>query len=175
MIFSPDFFVSRGRAGQIAGQVFIYIITLVVVAVILIFGYRSISTFKNKTDEVGALQFKQQLESSIKSISGQFGTLKVKEFELNSQYKELCFVNNYDFDTHADLNAQFADYPLILDSFSNNQPTSNAFLILKDRSVAESYTLGKVAPSAGNFECFPFNRSVVTLHIEGKGDHAVIS
>ena len=160
---------------QIAGQVFLYIITLVVVAVILVFGYRSIRDFRDRTVEVGALQFRQQLESSIKTVSGQYGTLKVKEFSLTSEYQELCFVNNYAFDTTADLNAQFAGYPLILDSLSNYQPTSNTFLILKDGSVAESYTLGSVSLAAGNFQCFPFVRGTVTLRLEGKGDHVVIS
>ncbi|MDO8480574.1 MAG: hypothetical protein Q7S65_02025 [Nanoarchaeota archaeon] len=159
---------------QIAGQVFIYIITLVVVVVILIFGYRSITSFKERTEDISALQFRQELESSIRTISGQYGTLKVKQFPLDSSYQELCFVNNYNFDMGVPQNTQFADYPLILDTFSNFRPTANTFLILKDQSIAGIYTLGNIS-LAGNFQCFPFNRSVVTLRIEGKGDHAVIS
>ena len=53
------------RKAQQAGQIMIYVLAIVIVAVILIFGYKSITDFKDRTEMMVKIEFQNKLESSI--------------------------------------------------------------------------------------------------------------
>src|SRR3989344_3032472 len=87
------------KKGMAIEQVFIFILAAVVFAVILIFGYKSISGFLDKGEEVGFISFKTDLESSIKKISTEYGAVRIVEFHPPLSYEKICFIDtDYFFD-----------------------------------------------------------------------------
>ena len=153
--------------GQIIGQVFIYLITLVLVSFLLFYGYRAISTFKEKTDQVSYIQFKNNLQNTIETLSLDFGSVKVKQFTVPDNINTVCFVRN--FPSMPSLSG--TNYPIIEDSV-NSDLDKNAFLISDD--VEESFFAGKIS-SAEDFFCFPAIAGKIELRMEGMGDHTSIS
>ena len=83
------------KKGEIFGQIFVYIIAIIIVAFLLVFGYRAISTFKEKADQVAMVQFKNEMQKAIETISLDYGSVKVKEFMLPEDVKKVCFVTSH--------------------------------------------------------------------------------
>ncbi len=82
------------KKGMTIAQVFIYIMTLVVFASILIFGYRSIAQLKEKADRVECVQFQKQIKSDIEGLAYQYKAERVKEYQLPPQVQKVCFVDS---------------------------------------------------------------------------------
>lgn len=159
------------KKAQGPGQVLVYVLTIVIMGVILLFGYRSIMDFKERTDQISMLDFQKKLESSINTITPDFGTLRRKTFLLSTEFKEVCFVTNYGipaFDTD-----EFAGYLIIEDSVES-QTGKNIFLVTVDGEISESFSLGEIR-TPGDFRCIPVVDARLSVSIEGKGDHVVIS
>jgi len=159
------------KKAQNIGQIFIYILSIVVVGVILLFGYQAITNFSKNADRIALVQFQKDLESSIKSISSQYGAIQKKIFSLSNDYKQVCFVDNYNSIT--DLNAMDS-YPIIKDSVVSGTG-KNIFLVKANKQAAESFSIEKIALKTVIFDCFNITNSKLTIRIEGMGDHAVIS
>lgn len=81
------------KRGLIVGQVFIYILVMVTFALVLIFGYRAISGFLQSSEDVAFVQFKTDLENSIKRIATEFGAVRIEEYTTPLAYENICFVN----------------------------------------------------------------------------------
>ena len=143
----------------------------------LLFGYKSISEFRDKADSVSLLKFQKELEASAKSITNQFGTVKKKEFSLSDEFREVCFVRNHEVSfTGLDLSVVFQDYPLIKDAVES-QTGKNVFLLRSNKQIGESFDIKNViVEDNGNpFRCFDVNNGLLSITLEGKGDHVVIS
>ena len=153
--------------GQMIGQVFIYLITLVLVSFLLFYGYRAISTFKEKTDQVSYIQFKNDLQNTIETLSLDFGSVKVKQFTVPDNINVVCFVRN--FPGMPSLSG--TKYPIIEDSV-NSGLDKNVFLI--SDNVEESFFAGKISSKEDLF-CAPATAGKIGLRMEGMGDHTSIS
>src|SRR3989344_4561433 len=103
----------KNTKSQIYGQVFIYILTILLVSFILIYGYNAVQNFKDRAEQVSCLKFKEDLKSSVTSILSDFGSVKRKDFRVCNNYKEVCFVETYGSD--ADLSYLGID-PIIEDN-----------------------------------------------------------
>jgi hypothetical protein len=163
--------VKMRKKAQNAGQILVYVLTVVIMGAILLFGYRSIMDFKSRTDKISMVDFQKKLESSINTITPDFGTMRRKTFLLSTEFKEVCFVTNYGtpvFDAD-----EFAGYPIIEDSVES-QTGNNIFLITVDGEISESFGLGEIR-TPGDFNCVPIVDARLSVSIEGKGDHVVIS
>ncbi|MBI2208021.1 fibronectin type III domain-containing protein [Candidatus Woesearchaeota archaeon] len=153
--------------GQMIGQVFIYLVTLLLVSFLLFYGYRTISAFNEKTDQVSYIQFKNDLQNTIKTLSLDFGSVKVKQFTVPDNINAVCFVRN--FPSMPSLSG--TKYPIIEDSV-NSGLDKNVFLI--SGNVKESFFAGKIS-SAEDLFCVPAIEGKIKLRMEGMGDHTSIS
>ena len=88
------------KKGLGVGQVFVFIVAGITFALIMIFGYNAISGFLKSGEDVAFVQFKTDLESSIKKIYTEFGSVRVEKFTLPAKYTQVCFV---------DLDAEYDD------------------------------------------------------------------
>lgn len=82
-----------GKKGMAIGQVFVFILAAVTFALIMIFGYQSIIGFIKSGEEVTFVEFKNDLELSIKRIHTEFGALREEPFFPPGKYEQICFVN----------------------------------------------------------------------------------
>ncbi len=75
------------------GEVFVYIIAALTFALIMIFGYKAINQFLEKGQQVEFVQFKTELESSVKKIYSEYGSVREVRYRLPSGYTQVCFVD----------------------------------------------------------------------------------
>ncbi|MBI2134989.1 hypothetical protein HYU09_03285 [Candidatus Woesearchaeota archaeon] len=153
--------------GQMIGQVFIYIITLVLVSFLLFYGYRAISTFKEKADQVSFIQLKNDMQNTIEALSLDFRSVKVKQFTVPENINTVCLVRS--FPEMPSLSE--TGYPIIEDSV-NSGINLNVFLI--GNNVEESFYAGKISLADGIL-CVPVISGRIELRMEGMGDHTSIS
>jgi|SRR3989338_5192010 len=153
--------------GQMIGQVFIYATTLVLVTFLLFYGYNAIINFKENSDKVSYIQFKNDIENTVELISLDFGSIRVKQFAVPDRINTVCFVRNFPVTP----SLSDTNYPIIEDSV-NSGLDKNVFLI--SDTVEESFFAGKISLKE-DLLCPPVAAGKIELRIEGKGDHASIS
>ncbi|HII71285.1 TPA: hypothetical protein HA265_00855 [Candidatus Woesearchaeota archaeon] len=81
------------KKAQIAGQVFIYIIAIVVVGLIMVYGYSAIKGFTQKGEQVEYITLKTNMENAFKSIVSDYGSVKRPELDIPGKYRMVCLVD----------------------------------------------------------------------------------
>src|SRR3989344_5519750 len=81
------------KKGIAIEMVFVFILAAVTFALILIFGYKSISGFLGTGEEVTFIRFKTDLESSIKNIASEYEAVRIQEFNPPLNYEKICFID----------------------------------------------------------------------------------
>lgn len=150
------------------GQIFIFVLAVVLIGFILLFGYNSIAKFKGKMDNVALIKLKNDLTLEVETISADYGSVKIRNFELPEGVTDACFIDSHPF-MPSSINS---DYPIMDDSVGSNAK-KNVFLI-KDNSVEESFFIGAIDLNE-DFKCFDAIRSQIKVKLEGAGNHAKVS
>ena len=157
------------KKAQLYGQVFIYALTLVLISVVLVYGYSAIKNFRQKTEDIVAIKFQRDLRNSVESITNDYGSVSRKEFQLNGATK-ICFVES--FETF-DRNNPISNTPLdniIENSISGTD--NNIFII--EKSLKNAFFAGRISVD-NDVLCIKPNNNRIILRLEGKGDHAALS
>src|SRR3989344_76448 len=148
----------KNTKSQIYGQVFIYILTILLVSFILVYGYNAVKNFKSRAEQVSCLKFKEDLKNSVDSILSDFGSVKRKDLRVCSNYREVCFVETYDYNSDEDLTYSGID-PIIEDNIRSNTG-KNAFLV--DNVAKESFYIGNISVEPDVF-CVSSKNSQISL------------
>lgn len=156
----------RNEKAQIYSQVFIYILSILLVSFILIYGYNSVQNFKKRAEQVACLKLRNDITNAVESISGDFGSVIRKEISLCGAYTKICFVESFE-------NPQIPPNsdPIIKDSVQSNAGR-NVFLV--DSTAKDSFYAGKISVEP-DLLCIKALSGKISLRIEGKGDHASLS
>ena len=175
------------KKSQLYGQIFIYILTIVVVSIILLFGYNAVRNFNDRAEQVSCLKFRNDIKNSIEGLIGDFGTVKRKDLELCGSYTKVCFVETFrKIDDITNPIAedssgaqQFTD-KIIQDSISTGTD-KNVFLISKtsrDSFYTGNISIAPATTGAGtkaDVLCLDAANSRISLKLEGRGDHVDLS
>ena len=157
------------------GQVFVFIVAAITFAVIMIFGYRAISGFLNSGQDVAFVQFKTHMESSVKKLYTEYGSVRVEEFTTPSKYKQICFVNldaEYDPDF---CNFDQAGCTVWQQSSGYDSVDENVFLKPPAPVKIKVYKIS-IDPEVGkNFLCMDIKNGFFKIVMEGKGDRTELS
>ena len=157
------------KTGQLMGQIFIYILAVILTAVILGYGYKAVVTFKQKSEQVSYIQFKTELQNAVESITSDFGSVKILDLSVPGNFEEVCFVKTYPSDIPETITNN--KYPIISDSTSSNVE-KNVFLV--ETLTKESFYIGKINVDPDLY-CINVLSGRVRLRLEGMGDHTKIS
>jgi hypothetical protein len=150
------------KQGQMMGQVFVLILAALIFILILVYGYRAIGTFIQRSDEVALIQFETDLGSAIKQISLDFGSVKKVELTVPKGVREVCFVSNP--------SPLFSnEHPLLSDAFSSG--TQNVFLL----PLQETAIFVENFEAVGGASCLSVRDSRIVLRLEGLGNRAKVS
>lgn len=84
---------SMNKKAMGVGQVFIYIVAAISFALIMIFGYRAINSFLQSGEQVQLVQFKTDIESSIKKIYTEYGSVRTEKYRIPGAFEQVCLVN----------------------------------------------------------------------------------
>ncbi len=79
------------KKGQVQGQVFIYLLTLIITGMILLFGYNAITDLSKKAEQVEFIQFKNDLKQDFETMSSNYGDADTITYNAPSKVKEICF------------------------------------------------------------------------------------
>lgn len=181
------------KRGMGVGQVFIYIVAALTFALIMIFGYKAISSFISSGEQVEFVQFKNDLESSIKKIYTEYGAVRKVTFTLPGRYSSICFVdmdyNNIEQERQqlcaangiaCDVWEEAANAPQhgkkgydVVDENVFLTPIAPVPIKVHTISLAREDNEGNVKPLG--FLCLPIVNGMFSLTVEGKGDHTEIS
>ena len=169
--------IINGKKGMGIGQVFIFIIAAITFALIMIFGYQSITQFIKSGEDVEFVQFKTGLESSIKKIYTEFGSVRIERFILPQKYEKICFV-----DMNSEYDSELCNENQIACSVWKDADQVNGY-----DSVTENVFLKPMAPNPirvydisidngeKNYLCLPISGGTFSLYMEGKGDHTELA
>ena len=155
--------------GQILGQVFILILASVVFIMILIYGYKAISQFSNRSEQIALIDFQNNLANAVKAISLDFGSVKRVDLTVPTRYQQLCVFCTPET-PNCNPSAAFEQaHPLLTESWRGG--SQNVFLVpLADSPIL----LDHVEAQDGAF-CTNTIQGKVSLRLEGKGDHAYVA
>lgn len=175
----------RGKKAQIAGQIFIYIIAIVVVGLIVIYGYSAIKGFTQRGEEVEYITLRTGIENSVKAIVSDYGSIKRPNIDVPGKYEFVCFV---DKTRSADdiQNTAICTRQAGLDDFYQPIACSgwktgrdNVFLI---PDGSESFDVGTIvientgADYGGQpFLCLEVVNNRINLQLKGLGDKVEVS
>jgi hypothetical protein len=170
-----------GKA-QIAGQIFIYAIAIVVVGLIIVYGYSAIKGFRDRGEEVEYITLKTNIENSVKSIASDYGSIKRPDFVVPQKYTAVCFVQRDSKEGASSeglCNPVGDDYwPVACEGWKAGR--NNVFLV-PDGSAAFDVGDIKVAELDGatvnerNYVCAPVVNGRVLVQLKGLGDRVLVS
>lgn len=153
------------KKSQLYSQIFIYILTIILVSFILVYGYNAVQNFKERAEKVACLKFQNDLSNAIESISSDFGSVKRKDLQLCAGYIQVCFVETFESP-----NLPSSIDPVIKDSVLSNTGR-NVFLV--ENIAKESFYAGNISVEP-DVLCIKAVDNKISLRLEGRGDHAIL-
>ena len=159
---------------QVQNQIFIYVISLVVISLIMLYGYNALNKLRDQSEKVSYIQLKTDLENEIKKMGYEYGSVEKKVFDVPSDIKKVCFAEH---DNNAITQVMVGD-AVIWDSIDSGVE-KNVFL--KKGSVAEeSFYIGNIEvegppPAMNPFLCFDVASSKIIVRLEGLGKKVKVS
>ncbi len=172
-----------GKKAQVAGQIFIYLFAAIVFITIFIYGYKAITGFIQKGEDIAFITFKTKLEAEIERISTEPGDVIVfnqrNQLKVPSKYEQVCFIDlEKDPPPITDFCDPSQDYPVICHAWEQ-KVEENVFLI---PPAPSPIFVGKIEIDAkrGDFYddhylCLPVKQSLLYLRIEGRGNRAFVT
>lgn len=184
---------------QIVGKVFIYILSLVIMSLVLIYGYQAVKSFLAAHEEISLVEAKRALKDAVEDVSLNYGTVKQKNIQIPTKFKQVCFVDkltqNLFYDTIRICIPNEENYnPIVCNSWKEAQ--ENVFFV-ESKIKAEPFYSGKIVvdgngdaepdvdaactTSATNpttncyYLCLDVTSGKISFWIKGLGDKTLIS
>ena len=158
------------KRSQIYSQVFVYILALLVISLILAYGYRFVHNFQQRANQVSCYKFENDLKNAVQRLSSDYGAVERKDLELCSPYEEICFVESFGTPSMPN-NVD----PVIKSDISSHLATKDWDNVFLMENVAKSFfDAGKISVEP-NVLCLNATNGKISLRVEGKGNHVVIS
>ncbi|MBI4452408.1 hypothetical protein HY637_03190 [Candidatus Woesearchaeota archaeon] len=157
------------KTSQLYGQIFIYALTLILISVVLIYGYSAIKNFRQKTDDIVAIKLEKDLKNSIQSITNDYGSVSKKEFQLSGDITQACFADFEIADKSSPVSSVSLN-KLVINSIRDSD--KNVFLL--GDGLKSSFFAGRISVD-NDVLCIRTTGNRITLRMEGKGDYAYLS
>jgi hypothetical protein len=151
---------------QLIGQIFVFVLAALIFILILMYGYRAISNFLQRSEQVALIDFKTDFESAVEVIKRDYGSVKKVELMLPKRYTEVCIIDPDKTKQPGDLEQA---RPLIYTAWQAGSadvflvPMQEAPIYLEDITVDNGYV------------CVSASYGKITLKLEGLGKKAKIS
>lgn len=153
------------KRAQMIGQVFIFILAGLVFVLILAYGYRAISGFLERGEQVQLLDFKNELESTVNTIKRDYGSVQRVDLRVPPKTEQVCLVNVELQDPSAFKDA----HPLLYTAWSAG--SENIFLIPRQPTPI---LIPDILVDPPGFLCVPATGGRISLRVEGTGSRALV-
>lgn len=144
-------------------QIFVYILMVIIVGVVFIFGFRAISQIMQKGEDVALAKFKNDLTDMVRDI-GASHDIKREDFALSSRFSRICFASTSPLPETKKINP-------VIRSIVDSGGLENTFL-LSDK-LEESFNVGKIYLDEG-YLCVDSRAGKIRLQFEGMGNSTAI-
>lgn len=172
-----------GKKGQISGQVFIYILALIIFSAVLLYGYNAIKKFGQQSEELLITQLTNDIRTEVEKIESQYGSVEKLSVEVPERFDKICFIDTRDgcINRPGDLDCinhdwHVEDYPLICDTW-HDCTGENMFLV--EGNTVEGFNIGalavKASPAGERFFCTDVQIPKTSFRLRGTGTYAEIS
>ncbi|MDB4303369.1 hypothetical protein N9934_01080 [Desulfosarcina sp.] len=146
------------KSAQIS-QVFIYIMSGIIIVAVLGFGIKYIYDIMGKADEIACVKFKQDLDNQFSKYA-KFGSVYEERLKMDCDFRQLCFI-----DLNYNPSSQFReDYPIIADSLLSNV-NKNVFFV---NNIAEDFYYIENLKVESGYQCY--NNTPTGFMVKLKGD-----
>ncbi len=179
------------KSAMAASQLLIMVMSLVVMGLVVILGFKAISGLNQKTAEAELLQFQSQLQQDITGLAPQFESVKIygakHQLRVPRDVSDVCFVDNPQvglrpFDTNPSLfdalDSPTDGFPVVYESVKTNV-RKNVFL-LGHEQIVHSFYLDPIHVLNGITSVVPWwCKKVINgqlpLRLEGRGDSVLVT
>ena len=103
-----------------------YLLTIIVVAFVVIFGFRAVTNIVRQTSEIDLSNLMLTMQKDIKSDSG-YGIQRTHEYSVPMKIEEICFIDKTESPSRCD------EYPLVCDSWADDNVEENVFPLPEGR------------------------------------------
>ena len=155
------------RKSQI-GQVFIYLISTLIIILVLYYGYNAIKNIGKKQQELTYVKFQNSLTDLITYTSSDYGTVRIENFDVPAGFNEVCFVDPSVI-AAKNKDAIPPGYPLIEDSVADGV-RMNVFVL----PGGSPFYIEKLYVEQ-QFLCYTAVQGKIKIRVEGLGDRAKIA
>jgi len=153
------------------GQIFIYLISTLVVILVLYYGYAAIKGIGKKQEQLSLVKFQKAIEDTVVYTSSDYGTVRIETFTVPVQFSDVCFVDKNVIVTGNASQINEQQYTLIYNSVKD-RVNKNVFPI----PGGDPFYVDKVwVDEGGGFTCFNVAQGNIKVRIEGFGDRAKVS
>ncbi len=160
------------KKSQIAGQIFIWILAIFILAIIVFYGYKAISSFMQKGEEVSFIQFKNTLESEVTRLSTQLGDVVVfnerNPLNVPGKYKTVCFVSGGADDLDIPIGLSESLKKTINASIESDIITTTENVFLEPLSPNPIY-VGNIEIVDGDILCMDVVNGRIDIRLTGRG------
>jgi len=161
----------KSKKSQIAGQIFIYILTAVVIGIIVLIGYWAINKTVGSGCQVEQLNFKNSIETLADKYDT-YGSLNKDTLSAPCGYEKICFVDNSMVSSKTP--PALCTNSVIKDSVKSGTQ-KNIFIISKKDTVPVGFSDKVALDDTTNCTCISSRNNNFYLTFKGKGDRTVIS
>lgn len=153
---------------QVTTQVFMFILAVIVLGVIILYGYEAITKFLSTSVDVAIADFQNQFMSSVESIKRDYGSVSKLELTLPKKFTQICVV---DSDTTKNIGDFSTTHERMYSSWVKSG--ENIFLI---PTQAQPIKINDIIVQENNgYFCQLNSLGKITLRLEGQGDKALVS
>ncbi len=166
------------------GQVFMFIVLALTFAVIAIFGFKAINDFMQKGEQVEFISFKTDLESAVKRIESDFGSVRIEPLYPPGKFESICFVNMDYAATDEELEVLCRWNPLACQVWEEAraaiQRGGDGYDAVDENVFLQPASLvplkvSRIRMSNGfGFDCRSIHEGRVEVRLEGKGSHTAV-
>jgi len=160
--------MKRTKKKAMSYQIWLYIMTGIVVAVVVMSFSRFISTFKERESEIALATFFGEFSEEIELNRDNYGNVKEVEFYIGKIFNEICF-SEYGFATSEGIvHLEVID---ILD-----QKIEKNIFVFQEEKLRTHYVEGIIIEklSSTKYGCYNVTEGQISLRLESRGTKTLI-
>lgn len=151
------------KKAMVQSQAIMYVLGMIIVASILLFGFKSINSFRKQGQEMQLIKFKDVVMTSVREISSEYNSVEPVSVMGVKGIQKLCFYSSGTVDS--------AQYPLVADLVESGAE-ENAFLV-SDKGMEDAFNVGVIEVENG-FLCIDAINNKYDFTLQGMGASAKI-
>lgn len=164
--------------GQIQNQLFTYILTIVIIAMLMFFSVKWINGLMSTGEKMDVTRLKNDIETNFNRLTSNYGSYEYVEFTIPSSIRTVCF---FDVKMQGGTNSKFdINAPICKESneLEYNPQMCDAWQAGTGNVLFDPFTDEIKVPNMevhGGYKCFSSSQEKINVRIEGRGNSVKVS